>query len=223
MKAAIQTWGAMILCILIVASPSITLAQKQKHWLALAVVTEYRAAPIYMDGIDGVFTGKPGVIYSIDDQLTGLSAGVDLRKNIFKERIEGGYGIRFRYGHLLFDDPGQVGLNKSVNAWTTNHLLFINGRFPVGENREVRLAIGHAFMNRGSSYAITQEYVLPNGQTVSFATSGDFRFVSDFASLSYNVRGLEGGVIVHYADETDYFNPSPLVLLCVFLKYDLWK
>lgn len=215
--------GVKVLLFMSIILPQSSSAQGPTRWLALSVVTEYRAAPIYVDGIDGVYAGQPGLLYNIDDQLSGLLPGVDIRKNIYRNRIEVGYGLRFKYGHLMYANPGIAGLNESINAWTTDHLLFINGRFPVGEKKEVRLALGHAFMNRGSDFATTVVSSLPNGQTVSVTSTGDFQFITDFASLSYNVNGLEGGIIVHYADETHYFNPSSLVLLSVFLKYDIWK
>jgi hypothetical protein len=214
---------AVLLLLLALVSQTLS-AQETKRWLALAIVTEYRAAPIYVDGIGGSYIRQPGRYYSQDDQLIGLSPGVDIRKNIFRHRIEGAYGIRFKYGHLLYDGPSSAGLGKSINAWTTDHLLSINGRIPVGEKREVRIAVGHGFMNRGSDYTTTQVDSLFNGQTIAFTLNGNFHYGSDFVSLSYSVSGLECGVTAYAsAKVTNYDNRSPFWLLGLFLKYDIWR
>ncbi len=149
--------------------------------------------------------------------------GFDLRKNIFQDRIEVAYGSRFKYGHLYYDFDLTSGIKRSVNAITTDHLLSINGRFPVGDEREIRVGIGLGYMRRGSAYLITTVDTLSNGQQIAVSTEGDFKYRSNFVSASYIVNRLEGGVISYYTTESHYDQPSPFLSFAFFLKYEIWE
>ena len=61
-----------------------------------------------------------------------------------------------------------------------------------------------------------------NGQYFTIGTSGSFDYTADLGSISYNVRGLEIGVAVYHAAESNYRNPS-FIILSPFLKYDIWR
>src|SRR5687768_16795095 len=84
-------------------------------WIDLNIVGEYRVLPI---NIDPDYTGiSIGPYYNQDQHLQGQAFGIDISKNIFKQRIFIEYGLRLRNDQFYFEMVPSSGISEIKKAW----------------------------------------------------------------------------------------------------------
>jgi hypothetical protein len=191
------------------------------------ICNEVRVNPIYLK--DNGYTSAQNdelPFYNEQKQLTGISYGMGIEKNIRRLKASIAINAYTRYDHIYFEDANfnnsgfrKFQIGKSLNSFNTDYnILFTKYLF----NEHLSIGFGYSKMNRGTdfSYSVKEATGQPYPfDTLIYTTTGDFEYDAYPVELGYwNKKfGFKLGAYISSREASKTFLPKNFIM--PYLKF----
>ncbi|MBL7738532.1 MAG: hypothetical protein JNK14_04885 [Chitinophagaceae bacterium] len=144
----------------------------------------YRITPINLKSSSSSIPTVP-VYFERDKQLSGVGVSIGGFYLLAKPRISFGISSSFRYDHIYFKNDPSGGIQDKKGLISDVHLAVCKF-IPLRKN-QLYIGAGYSFMNNGTTYAYSQEYITPIGDTLLIYSNSDFSYQSFDIKFGYQV------------------------------------
>ncbi len=141
------------------------------------------------------------------------SLTIDMRQNLYKERIFAQLSTYFRYNHFHYEGDFTT---KEIKSFKSD--LFLDAIF--SSNKKKRTSVGFllgagiGFMNIGTRFHYNYNTGIKDssGNWISKRAKGTFSFLAPRLLIGIQKKRLSGFINVHYTPD-DYYRPNPSIWL----------
>lgn len=169
-------------------------SQERSEKLSVNAALEYRITPFDYVAQDNSGTPPQHILYSRDNQLSGMSLNVGLEWFVLKNTTIGLINT-FRYDNLYYKNDFQINASQTdpVKRMIYDLQFEVKYRFNLRNDDKLLIMGGYGLMNNNTRYYETTAFYDPNsGDIIGYAsTDKDFHFSALKAGVGYNYKNFE--------------------------------
>jgi len=161
--------------------------ESSKNTLSLHIGAMYRITPVYFGKPQPIIIPKHKVYIDQDRHLTsgGITYGLQYYFGKIKTGVQFSSITRYGYIHGYYLNDTSQGLKEEKSGIMNDFSLVFIKYFQLNENSQFFLGVGHAEMNKGTSYTYLEKTGEINGQPIYVSSTDNLKFGAFIFSFGY--------------------------------------